>query len=100
MIGGTKWLVYRVFPTHVGVNPVAPFQDAPPLSFPHTRGGEPETIITILLYYAVFPTHVGVNRAACARLNVLIRFPHTRGGEPAMPTAKCVLPQFSPHTWG
>ena len=54
--------IARVFPTRVGVNRAIQIPTEAARSFPHPRGGEPQTTEGGAAKLAVFPTRVGVNR--------------------------------------
>ena len=49
-----------VFPTHVGVYLLIGYLGKEPESFPHARGGVPQTGGSGDFVALVFPTHVGV----------------------------------------
>ena len=92
-----------VFPTHMGVYRLIGLSGLQRVSFPHTRGGVPNSTTKNSLAPAfsphtwgctdvgifagvdrnVFPTHVGVYRRGGTMARPKIGFPHTRGGVPA-----------------
>ncbi len=83
----------RVFPTPVGVFPLALSADPPIAGLPHARGG-----VSYLI--PVFPTPVGVFLANKSSNILSIRLPHARGGVSGAALTTAGQKLSSPRPWG
>ena len=70
------------------------------VSFPHTRGDEPEIHRERRRAERVFPTPVGMNRMVSEALQLAVSFPHTRGDEPRRIIQNRLFQKGFPHTRG
>ncbi len=70
---------HMVFPTRVGVIHYHTRINRDAVSFPHTRGGDPEFVKQVREFKS---------------------FPHTRGGDPKIGCPNGCKGMFSPHAWG
>ncbi len=52
------------------------------LSFPRTRGGDPDTDDEAAILLKLFPAHAGVILDLASVRDALYAFPRTRGGDP------------------
>ena len=110
----------NVFPTRVGMFPLAASGSRAWSCFPHTRGDVPLCYPMsptsprfsphawgcsvrrqpFLCLCEVFPTRVGMFRPRSPRCFRGGRFPHTRGDVPIIIARPRGVAMFSPHAWG